>query len=232
MIEHRPVASLGHGDLGWLQARYHFRIGSYGNPAHQPVGGLFVWNDDEQAPGSGFPTHGHSDVEIITYVREGRILHRDSAGGAGEIAAGDVQVMSAGTGITHSETAAPDARTKLFQIWIRPRERGGEPRWDTRPFPKADRAGRFVVLASGFTEDTDALEIRADARVLGAFLTEGQAVHLDLAPGCKAYIVPTKGGIELNGVTLQPRDGAVIRDEDRVQIRALADTELVMVESV
>src|ERR1700760_2288214 len=136
MIEHRPISELGHGDLGWMKARYHFHIGRYGNPAHAPVGNIYVWNDDAQEPGSGFPTHHHADVEIITYVREGRILHRDSEGGAGETAAGDVQVMSAGTGITHSETAAPDQATKLFQIWIHPRAPGGSPRWGTRSFPK------------------------------------------------------------------------------------------------
>ena len=232
MIEHRPVSELGGGDLGWLKALHHFHIGGHGNPAHKALGNLHVLNDDDIAPGAGFPPHAHRDVEIITYVREGYVSHRDSLGNEGRTDAGDVQVMSAGTGIQHGEVAAPDQRTKIFQIWLHPRKRGGEPRWGTKPFPKSDRAGRFVVLASGFAEDTDALHIRADARVLGATLTRGQSLTYDLAPGRKGYLVATSGRVTLNEVSLEARDGAAIRDERALHIAALADTEIMLVDAV
>ena len=232
MIEHRPVSELGGGDLGWLKALHHFHVGAHGNPAHRALGNLYVWNDDELAPGTGFPPHGHRDVEIITYVREGYVLHRDSLGSEGRIEAGDVQVMSAGTGIDHAEVGAPNQRTKVFQIWLHPRVQGGEPRWGTKPFPKSNRAGRFVVLASGFPDDTDGLLIGADARVLGATLTAGQSLTYDMAPGRKAYLVATSGRITLNDIELNARDGAAVREERTLRIAALADTEIVLVDTV
>ena len=232
MIEHRPVSELGGGDFGWLKALHHFHIGNHGNPAHKALGNLYVWNDDELAPGTGFPPHSHRDVEIITYVREGYVLHRDNLGNEGRTEAGDVQVMSAGAGIEHAEVSAADQRTKVFQIWLHPRVRGGEPRWGTKPFPKRDRAGRFMVLASGFAEDTEALVIRADARVLGATLTAGQSLAYDMARGRKAYLVATSGRITLNDGPLEARDGAAVREERTLRIAALADTEIVLVDAV
>lgn len=228
MIEHRPLGELGGGDYGWLKALHHFHIGSQGNPAHQPLGNLYVWNDDDLAPGTGFPAHSHRDVEIITYVREGAVLHRDSTGGIGRIEAGDVQVMSAGTGIEHAETSAPDQRTKIFQIWLAPRERGGKPHWGTRSFPKGERAGRLVVLASGFEDDQDAIPIRAAARVLGATLAAGDVITHELAQGRMAYLVPTHGRVSVNGTIVEARDGVAVRDETVIRIQAIADTEIVL----
>jgi redox-sensitive bicupin YhaK (pirin superfamily) len=232
MIEHRPVSELGGGDLGWLKALHHFYVGARSNPAHEAIGNLYVWNDDELAPGTGFPLHPHRDVEIITYVREGYITHRDSLGNTGRTEAGDVQVMSAGTGIEHEEVTAPAQRTKVFQIWIHPRERGGKPRWETKPFPKKGRTGRFVVLASGFAEDADALLIRADARVLGATLSAGQCLFYRMKPGRKAYMVATSGQITLNDIVLEARDGAAVQDEPELRIEVLADTEIVLVDTI
>jgi len=231
MIEHRPSAELGGSFLGWLKALHHFAIGLHGNPIHKPIGNLFVWNDDEIAPGSGFPFHSHADVEIITYVREGTVSHRDSLGNSGQTRAGDVQVMSAGVGIRHSEANAHDIPTKLFQIWLTPRVNGGKPAWGTKPFPRADRAGRFVVLASGFSEDSDALTIRADARVSGATLPEGTKISYPLARDRKAYLVPARGRVSVNGVEIQSRDGAAISAEPVIHIAALEDAELVLVET-
>jgi quercetin 2,3-dioxygenase len=231
MIEHRPSARLGGSSLGWLKALHHFAIGPYGNPIHKPVGNLFVWNDDEIAPGSGFPFHRHADVEIITYVRQGTISHRDSLGNSGQTHSGDVQVMSAGTGIRHSEANAHEVPTKLFQIWIEPRVKGGKPNWGTKPFPKADRAGRFVVLASGYPEDGDALSIRADARVSGATLQSGTQTSYPLAAGKKAYLVSARGRVTVNGIEIQSRDGAAISAEACIEITALDDAELVLVET-
>ena len=141
-------------------------------------GALRFWNDDEIAPNSGFPPHAHANMEIITYVRDGAVSHRDSLGNTGRIVAGDVQVMSAGTGIRHAEFNLEPQTTRIFQIWIKPKADGGAPAWGTKPFPKRDRAGRFVTLASGFETDADALPIRTEARVLGATLNSGSEPHL------------------------------------------------------
>ena len=139
--------------------------------------------------------------------------------------------MSVGTGIQHAVVGAPNQRTKIFQIWLHPRSRGGVPRWGTKPFPKRDRAGRLVVLASGFADDNDALVIGADAKVLGASLTSGQSIAYDMAPGRKAYLVATSGRVTLNDVLLEARDGAAVHDEQTLRIEALADTEIVLVDA-
>ena len=145
MIELRPRASLGHIHQGWLHSIHHFSFGDHFDPARMGWGGLRVWNDDKIAPQSGFPLHPHQDMEIITYVREGAITHQDSLGNTGRTEAGDVQVMSAGTGIRHSEQNLETEPTRIFQIWIQPSERGGAPRWGAKPFPKGKRAGRLVA---------------------------------------------------------------------------------------
>lgn len=148
MIEHRRIEDIGGSELDWLHAKHHFALGRYGNPAHKPLGNLYVWNDDEIAPHTGFPRHGHANVEIVTYVREGVITHTDNLGNVGRVQAGDVQVMSAGTGIRHSERNAGSIPTRLFQIWSSEAQIGGEPRWGTRSFPRNDRGGQFILLAS------------------------------------------------------------------------------------
>lgn len=167
MLQLRSRGRLDGADLGWLKARHHFVVSAGGDPAHAPLGPLVVWNDDEIAPGAGFGLHGHRDMEIITYVREGVVAHQDDAGNSGHTRAGDVQAMSAGTGIRHSERNGGDKPLRLFQIWLRPRTPGGPPRWGAKAFPKAERAGALVPLASGMAGDDEALPINADARVLG-----------------------------------------------------------------
>jgi redox-sensitive bicupin YhaK (pirin superfamily) len=194
-------------------------------------GPLRVWNDDEIAPRSGFPPHPHADMEIVTYVRKGAITHQDSLGNEGRTEAGDVQVMSAGSGIRHAEYNLEPEVTTLFQIWIQPTRRGGEPSWGARPFPKGDRAGRFVTLASGFAEDADALPIRTDARVAGATLKAGETADYPLGEGRHAYLVPAVGAIEVNGVRLDARDGAAVRDEPVLHVKALDDAEVVLVDA-
>ncbi len=231
MIEHRPFDRLGHERLEWLDTRYHFSFAGYHDPARMGWGALRVWNDDEIAPGAGFPPHPHRDMEIVTYVRAGAVTHEDPLGNKGRTEAGDVQVMSAGTGIRHAEYNRENEPTRLFQIWIVPSERGGAPGWGTRPFPKADRAGRLVVLASGDKADAEALPIRADARVLGATLQRGESLEYRLGAGRHAYLVPVSGSLEVNGLTLAARDGAAIRDEAVLRLSALAETELVMVDA-
>ena len=231
MIEHRPFATLGHADHGWLKANYHFSFADYQDPKRLQLGGLRVWNDDEIAPGTGFAAHPHANMEIITYVRRGAITHEDSLGNVGKTGAGDVQVMSAGTGIRHAEHNREGEPTTLFQIWILPSSQGGPPAWGMKPFPKADRSGRLVVLASGFPEDTDALPIRADARVLGATLRAGETIDYPLGALRKGYLVPALGAVEVNGVHIGNRDGAAIQQEPTVKIRALEDAEIVMVDA-
>ena len=231
MIEVRPFASLGHANHGWLDARHHFSFAGYHDPKRVHWGALRVWNDDEIAAGSGFPAHPHANMEIITYVREGAITHRDSLGNEGRTEAGDVQVMSAGSGIRHAEYNQETVPTRLFQIWILPTTDGGQPSWGARPFPKSDRSGRFVTLASGIANDNDALPIRADARVAGATLKAGESTEYLLDAGRHAYLVPATGAIEVNGVRVNARDGAAITAVERLTVTALEDSEIVLVDA-
>lgn len=231
MIELRPFAKLGQEHLGWLDTHYHFSFAHYRDPERMSWGSLRVWNDDEIAPGQGFPTHPHQDMEIITYVRHGAVSHEDSLGNKGRTEAGDVQVMSAGTGIRHAEYNLEKEPTRLFQIWIIPTAHGGEPSWGTRPFPKTDRAGRLVTLASGCDGDGDALPIRTDARVLGATLKAGSEIEYSLGVGRHAYLVPVFGAVEVNGIRAGARDGLAIRDEAVLKVKAGEDTELVLVDA-
>ena len=231
MVERRPFNALGAADHGWLKAKHHFSFANYRDPSRVSHGSLRVWNDDEIAPRSGFPPHPHANMEIITYVREGAITHEDSLGNKGRTEAGDVQVMSAGEGVRHAEYNREDVPTKIFQIWIEPREHGGAPSWGAKPFPKSDLSGKLVTLASGFADDTDALPIRTDARVLGASLKPGETATYDLGANRHAYLVPARGRLEVNGVVLEARDGAAISNEAAVSITALTDSELVLVDA-
>ena len=231
MIDIRPFSSLGGANHGWLNAKHHFSFADYYNPARMSWGRLRVWNDDEIAAKSGFPPHPHADMEIITYVRTGAITHEDSMGNKGRTGAGDVQVMSAGTGVRHSEFNLEDEMTTIFQIWIEADVRGAKPAWGAKAFPANDRTGKFSVLASGDATD-DALTINADARVLGATLKAGESLTYRLGDGRRAYLVPAVGQVEVNGVPLNARDGAAIKDEAEITITAKADAELVMVDSL
>lgn len=228
MVELKPYAEIGSADAGWLKAKHHFAINHHGNPAHGPLGNLYVLNDDEIAPHSGFGLHYHANVEIITYVREGVVTHQDNLGNKGHIPSGDVQVMSAGTGIGHSERNDENVPARLFQIWLTPREQGGSPRWGSKPFPRADRSGQFVVLASGRSA-SDALPIRADAEVSGAILEGGTIIEHTLQRGDDAYLVPATGSLTVNGVRVKARDGLVIRDETSIRIEALVNAEVVLI---
>jgi redox-sensitive bicupin YhaK (pirin superfamily) len=231
MIERRPFKELAGVDHGWLKAKHHFAFADYRDAARQGWGSLRVWNDDEIAPGTGFPPHPHANMEIITYVREGAVTHKDSVGNEGRTEAGDVQVMSAGAGIRHAEYNLEQQPTRIFQIWITPSANGGSPAWGSQPFPKADRSGRFVTLASGFETDHDALPIRARARVLGATLKAGETIAYALGERRHAYLVPASGAVDVNGVRIDARDGAAITDVAVVKIMAVGDSELIMVDA-
>jgi hypothetical protein len=232
MIEHRPFASLGKADFGWLNANHHFAFGHYRDAKRQSWGRLRVWNDDEIAAGTGFDPHPHRDMEIITFVRDGAITHRDSLGNEGRTEAGDVQVMSAGRGITHSEYNLEPVTTRLFQIWIETDRIGAEPGWGAKTFPKDRREAGFEVLASGRPADAggEALRINADAAVMATTLKAGQTLVQAIAPGRLAYLVPATGAVTVNGLALAARDGAAIRDEREIAVTATADAELVLVD--
>lgn len=231
MIDIRPFASLGGANHGWLDARHHFSFASYRDPERMGWGNIRVWNDDTIQPKSGFQPHPHRDMEIITFVRSGAITHRDSLGNEGRTAAGDVQVMSAGTGITHSEFNLEDEVTTLFQIWIEPSRQGEEPGWGQRKFPKASRDGGFEILASGTPDADDALPIRTDARVAAATLKLGQTASWKTSPERHQYLVAPSGTIKINGADANARDGIAVTGEDLITVEVMEDTEVVLVDS-
>jgi quercetin 2,3-dioxygenase len=225
----RRYATLGHADHGWLNARHHFSFAGYHDPARMGWGAIRVWNDDIIAPQSGFPAHPHADMEIITFVRDGAITHRDSLGNEGRTKAGDVQVMSAGTGIRHSEYNLEDAATRIFQIWIMPDTGGDTPQWGSRPFPKSDRSGAWQVLASGMG-DADALPIRAQARVLGATVKAGDSIDYVIGDGRHAYLVPSSGRVMIDGDIVETGDGVALRG-GLLRLTAIEDAELILVDA-
>ncbi len=232
MIDIRPFGTLGGANHGWLKARHHFSFAGYHDPARMNWGKLRVWNDDEIAAGTGFDPHPHRDMEIVTYVREGAITHRDNMGNEGRTEAGDVQIMSAGTGVVHSEYNLEPETTKIFQIWIIPDRRGVKPNWGAKQFPKEQREAGFEVLASGRPQDagSGALPLNVDGAVLAATLKAGQTLRQGLEPGRAAYLGPAKGAVTVNGKALGARDGAGIVDEAVMEITASEDAELVLVE--
>jgi redox-sensitive bicupin YhaK (pirin superfamily) len=232
MIDHRPYSRLASANLGWLNARHHFPVHGLVSPAHKPIGPLYVWNDDEFAPRSGFPLHYHQDVEIITYVRRGAVTHQDTLGNTYELSAGDIQVMSAGSGLRHSEVNRGDSPLKLFQIWIAPNQVAVEPTYAIRRFPGQERANRLAVLASGAKEDiaSGAVPLNADARLLAGRLDEGSSVTYECAAGHSIYLVPASGQVRVNDVTVNEGDGVAITKESRLELTALQASEVVVVE--
>jgi len=230
MIDVRPFARLGAFQNDWLNTRHHFSFASYHDPARMGFGRLRVWNDDEIAAGTGFDPHPHRDMEIITYVRQGAITHRDNLGNEGRTEAGDVQVMHAGTGIVHAEYNRESEPTSLFQIWILPDRNGVAPGWGTREFPRI--GGGLALLASGRPADagTDALVLYADAALRAGTLANGETVRVPLEPGRGIYLVPASGAITVNGVPVGTRDGAAIRDEKELVVTATEAAEVVLVD--
>lgn len=225
-----PHNDLGHFQNDWLDTHFHFSFAEYHNPSRMGFGPLRVINDDTIKAGSGFDTHPHRDMEIITYVRKGTILHRDSIGHEGRTEAGDVQVMSAGRGITHAERSDPAEDTTLFQIWIHPRTRGVDPRWDQKAFPKAPVNENLNLLVSGRAEDDGkgALMIHQDAALYGGRLLAGTSlVHKPKGP---AYIVLSEGAVQVNGQILHKGDGAEISGEAEITLQAESDSEVLVIE--
>jgi redox-sensitive bicupin YhaK (pirin superfamily) len=230
MIERRPFAQLASEKHGRLQAKRHFSCNGFDETARGGWGAISVWSDHEIASNAGFALHAHANVEIITYVREGAITHRDSLGNEVRIEAGSVQVMSAGTGIRHAEYNLDQAPAQMFQICITPASSGGSPTWAVQPCPMAERPGCFVVIASGFENDLDALPIRACARVLNAKLKVGETIVYALRKPRVAYLVPSTGTIDVNTVRIYARDGAAIKNVRIITITAIEAADVVMVD--
>lgn len=222
-----PYANLGYANHGWLEARHHFSFASYYNPKRTGFGDLLVINDDIIAPSRGFATHGHDNMEIITYVRQGAITHRDDMGNEGRTEAGDVQVMSAGTGVLHSEHNMENIPTKLYQIWIRPNKMNVAPRWEAKQFPK-EMGENFTLLASN-QEGSGAAFIHADAAIYGGRFKEGTILQHKLNYS-NAYILVSNGVIEVLGQQIKIGDGAELTGISQLDIKILSDAEVIVIE--
>lgn len=231
MITLYPYAELGHADHGWLDARHHFSFARYYNPKRLGFGALLVINDDKIAPQTGFGAHAHDNMEIITYVRSGAITHQDNMGNKGRTAAGDVQVMSAGSGVTHAEHNLEDVNTTLYQIWIRPNQQNVTPRWDTKAFPKnIITDGSLPLLVSGHNDDQDkgALFIHQDAAIYGGRLQQGSVIKQPIRHN--AYILASSGSFTVNGQKLSSGDGAEITDTSELHITADQEAEILVID--
>jgi quercetin 2,3-dioxygenase len=230
MIEHRPFDELPSEDVSWLKARRHLSLAAREGARQSNWGCMRAWDDEEIAPNAGFALQTHANVEIVTYVREGTLTHRDSLGNEGQIEAGSVQVVSAGVGIRHALYNLESAPARIFQIWLEPTALGGSPAWGVQPCPIAECSGRFVALASGIEGDQDALPIRAHARVLKAKLKVGETIEYDFCEPRLAYLVASSGTVEVNGVRIRERDGAAIKGAPVVKLVAIDDAEVLMVD--
>lgn len=205
---------LGNADFGWLNARYHFSFSNYYNPERMGFGKIRVINDDIVQPGRGFPKHPHDNMEIITYVRQGAISHEDSAGNKGRTGAGDIQVMSAGSGITHSEYNHENVETRLYQIWIEPRERNVKPRWDAYEFPKEPVRNALPLLVSG--DGKAPLTINADAQISGGIIAEN--CELTHPINGQAYVLISQGNVEIDGSKLSMGDAVEVTNQKALSI--------------
>ncbi|HBK92531.1 MAG TPA: quercetin 2,3-dioxygenase [Parvularcula sp.] len=228
MILIRKGADRGYADHGWLKARHSFSFANYHHPAHMGFRALRVINEDVVQGGAGFPPHGHRDMEIITYVLDGALEHKDSTGGGGVIRPGEVQYMAAGRGVTHSEyNAAQDAPVHLLQIWLLPDASNHAPRYEQKSFGEERRnALRLVASPTGAA---GSIAINQDVSVFASVLDDGASVDHRFGAGRYGWLQLAKGGLEIGGVTIQAGDGARIADESLVAVKALApETEFLL----
>ena len=233
MIKVYPYENLGRANHGWLDARHHFSFASYYNPKRMNFGVLRVINDDRIAAGTGFSTHPHNNMEIITYVRAGAITHKDSMGNVGKTEAGDVQVMSAGTGVFHSEHNLENEDTKLYQIWITPNKQNVLPRWEAQKFPKTfvENNGELPILVSGREEDKNknSLFIYSNSVIYAGNIKAGNKVENKIKH--QAYILASDGEFTINGVAMKKGDGAEIVGEKIINITAISDAEILIIDA-
>lgn len=230
MLTIYPYEELGHADHGWLDARHHFSFARYYNPSRLGFGKLLVINDDIIKAGTGFNTHPHDNMEIITYIRQGAISHKDSAGNSGRTAAGDVQVMSAGTGVFHSEHNHEQVDTLLYQIWIEPSVKNVAPRWEQKQFPKDFAKNSLPLLVSGRDEDKNsgALFIYQDAAIYGGRLAAGDSITQTIKH--QAYILASDGSFLINNTLMNKGDGAELAQEKTINITAKTDAEILIID--
>ncbi|HUL66421.1 MAG TPA: pirin family protein [Burkholderiaceae bacterium] len=226
MVTLRRGAERGYVDFGWLRSFHSFSFGDYYDPRHMGFSSLRVINEDRVAPGAGFPTHGHRDMEIVSYVLEGELAHQDSMGNGSVIRPGDVQRMSAGTGVRHSEyNHARDATTHFLQIWIVPDKQGIAPSYEEKNFPAADKRGRMRLVAS--TDGADgSVRIHQDARMYVALVDGDEAIEQTLDPARRAYVHVARGEVEVNGEKLGAGDAAMLTRESRLALRNGKDAEV------
>jgi redox-sensitive bicupin YhaK (pirin superfamily) len=228
MITLRPSQERGYADHGWLKSFHSFSFAGYYDPAHMGWGNLRVINEDQVAPGRGFGTHGHRDMEIVSYVLQGALAHKDSMGNVKSIPPGDVQRMSAGTGVQHSEfNFAPDETTHFLQIWIEPKVLGVTPSYQQTTFADADKQGRLCLVASPDGAQ-GSVTLNADARMYAGLLGGGQTATLDLAAGRKAYVHLVRGALSVNGVALLTGDAALLADEPSIVLADAQDAEVLV----
>ncbi len=228
MITKRAARERGHADLGWLRTNYSFSFADYYDPQHMGFRSLRVINEDHIAPGGGFGTHAHRDMEIVTYVLAGGLAHKDSLGNAGVIRPGEVQRMTAGTGVTHSEhNASQTEPVHLLQIWILPEKRGLQPGYEQKPFPADERRGRLRLVASREGREGD-VTIHQDTELYAALLEAGESAKYELRPGRHAWVQVARGGVTLNGTRLEAGDGAAVEEEPRLELKATDSAELLL----
>jgi redox-sensitive bicupin YhaK (pirin superfamily) len=228
MIAVRPATERGHADHGWLDTRHTFSFASYHDPRHMGFRSLRVINEDRVKPAEGFGTHAHRDMEILTWVLGGALGHKDSMGNGSVIRPGDLQRMSAGTGVTHSEfNPSREAPVHFLQIWLLPRERGLPPGYEQKRFPQEARRGRLRLIAAGDGRE-GAVTIHQDADLWTALLQPGESVRHVLVPGRYAWVHVARGAVSLNGSTLGAGDGAAVSDEATLEITGAARAEVLL----
>lgn len=230
MLTIYPYEKLGHADHGWLNARHHFSFARYYNPNRLGFGKLLVINDDIVQAGTGFNTHPHDNMEIITYIRNGAISHKDSVGNSGRTEAGDVQVMSAGTGVLHSEHNHEQVDTLLYQIWIEPNAKNVAPRWEQKNFPKDFAKNSLPVLVSGRDEhkNSGALFIYQDAAIYGGKVAAGETLTQTIKH--QAYILASSGSFLINDTLMNKGDGAELTNDKIITITAKTDAEILIID--
>ena len=228
MIAIRPAASRGRTQIGWLDSWHSFSFGEYYDPSNRGFRSLRVINDDRVASGQGFDTHPHRDMEIVTYVLSGALAHRDSLGTGSTIVPGDVQRMTAGTGIQHSEfNPSPTEPVHLLQIWLLPERRGLEPSYEQRNFPAAERSGQLRLIASHDGRE-GSVTVHQDVSLYATQLAAGQTMSHALAPGRFAWVQVARGGVTLNGQKLEAGDAAAIADETQLTLVGTNDAEVLV----
>ncbi len=230
MVKIYKFSELGKADFGWLKANYHFSFSNYYNPNRLGFGKLLVINDDKVSAGKGFAPHSHKDMEIITYVKTGAITHQDNLGNKGRTIAGDVQVMSAGSGITHSEYNFEDEDTTLYQIWIEPNQKNVAPRWDSKKFPKDLSSNSLTLLVSGRAEDKEKapLFIYQDAAIWAGNIKANSLINQSVK--YNSYILASKGEFAINGQKISQGDGAEISETNNLEIKTFTDSEIIVID--